>query len=149
MCQTDKIEKLKLEQLSSIPVIKECLPRKFLKILMVFLGKESPYSTVKKWATEFRWGRESTEDDEWSLRPKATGAENVGIVHSLVTCDRRRNLRNIASEVGISFGAVQSILTNILGRLDRSPECWPKIRGEGGSMFLGISCLALRMTLRN
>ena len=30
-------------------------------------------------------------------------------------CDRRRNLRDIASEVGISFGAVQSILTDILG----------------------------------
>ena len=30
-------------------------------------------------------------------------------------CDRRRNLQDIASEAGISFGAVQSILTNILG----------------------------------
>ena len=30
-------------------------------------------------------------------------------------CDRRRDLRSIASEVGISFGAVQSILTDILG----------------------------------
>ena len=30
-------------------------------------------------------------------------------------CDKRRGLRNIASEVGISFGEVQSILTGILG----------------------------------
>ena len=30
-------------------------------------------------------------------------------------CDRRRDLRSIASEVGIRFGAVQSILTDILG----------------------------------
>ena len=30
-------------------------------------------------------------------------------------CDRRRDLRSIASEVGISFGAVQTILTDILG----------------------------------
>ena len=30
-------------------------------------------------------------------------------------CDRRRDLRSVASEVGISFGTVQSILTNILG----------------------------------
>ena len=29
-------------------------------------------------------------------------------------CDRRRDLRSIASELGISFGTVQSILTNIL-----------------------------------
>ena len=30
-------------------------------------------------------------------------------------CDRRRDLRSIASEVGIRFGAVQSIVTDILG----------------------------------
>ena len=30
-------------------------------------------------------------------------------------CDRRRDLRSIASEVGISFGAVQSLLRDILG----------------------------------
>ena len=30
-------------------------------------------------------------------------------------CDRRPGLRNIASEVGIRFEAVQSILTNICG----------------------------------
>ena len=28
-------------------------------------------------------------------------------------CDRRRDLRSIASEVGISFGVVQSILTDL------------------------------------
>ena len=35
-------------------------------------------------------------------------------MHTLVICDRWRDLRNIASEVGISFGAIQSILTDIL-----------------------------------
>ena len=34
--------------------------------------------------------------------------------------DRRQDLRSIASEVGISFGAVQLILTNILGMLKLS-----------------------------
>ena len=41
--------------------------------------------------------------------------ENVKVVHTLVICDRRRDLRSIASEVGITFGAVQSIPTDILG----------------------------------
>ena len=36
-------------------------------------------------------------------------------IHTLVMCDRRRDLRSIAGEVAISFGAVQSILTDILG----------------------------------
>ena len=45
----------------------------------------------------------------------ATAGENVKAVRILVMCDWRRDLRSIASEVGTSFGAVQSILTNILG----------------------------------
>ena len=59
--------------------------------------------------------RESVEDDGWSCRPKdATADENVKVVHTLVMCDMRRDLRSIACEVGISFGAVQLILTDIL-----------------------------------
>ena len=61
-------------------------------------------------------GGESIEDDEWSgPRKRATTDENFEIVHSLIMCDRRQNLQDIASEVGISFGADQSILTDILG----------------------------------
>ena len=40
-------------------------------------------------------------------------------------CDRRRDLRSIASEVGIRFGAVQSIVTDILGMSKVSARwCW-------------------------
>ena len=45
----------------------------------------------------------------------ATADEYVKVMHTLVMCVRRRDLRRIATEVGISFGAVQSILTVILG----------------------------------
>ena len=44
-----------------------------------------------------------------------TNDENVKVVHTLVMCNRWRDLRSIANEVDISFGAVQSILTVILG----------------------------------
>ena len=43
----------------------------------------------------------------------AIADENIKVVHTLVMCDRRRHLRSIASDVGISFGAVYSILTDI------------------------------------
>ena len=69
-----------------------------------------------KWAAGFKRGRESIEDDARSGRPKdATTDENVEIIHNLVMCDRRRDLGSIASEVDISFGAVQTIHTDILG----------------------------------
>ena len=59
--------------------------------------------------------RESVEYDGKSGHPKdATADENAKVVHTLLMCDRRRDLRSIASEVGISFGAVQPILNNIL-----------------------------------
>ena len=59
---------------------------------MKTLRNEPPsYSTVKKWAVEFKRGKESIEDDARSGRPKdATTDGNVEIVHNLVMCDRRR-----------------------------------------------------------
>ena len=81
------------------------------------------------------WGRgggeEGIEDDERSGPPKeATTDEEVEVVHSLVMCDRRRNLRDTAGEVGISFGAVQSILTNILGMSKVSARWFPRMLAE-------------------
>ena len=50
------------------------------------LGKESPsYIIVKKWAAEFKRGRESVEDDGRSGRPKDVSAdENVNLLHTLI-----------------------------------------------------------------
>ena len=73
-------------------------------------GNESPScSKVKKWAAEFRRGRESLEDYERSRHSKeAPTDENIELVHSLIMCGRRR-LCGIAWQIDISFGAVQSI----------------------------------------
>ena len=56
----------------------------------------------EKWTT----GRESVErSDGRSGRPKdAFADENVMVVDTLVMCNRRRELRSIASEVGINLG---------------------------------------------
>ena len=69
---------------------------------------------MKKLATKFKRGRESSEENGRSGRQKdATADENVKVVHTLVLCDRRRDLRSTAIEVGISFGEVKSILRHV------------------------------------
>ena len=42
-------------------------------------------------------------------------------------CDRRRSLCDIASQIGISFGAVPSILTNFLGMSKASARLVPRM----------------------
>ena len=86
---------------------------------METFGKESPsYSTVKKWAAEFKWGggggRALRMMDGLAV-PKMPPLLKSPRSCTPWLCDRRRDLRSIASEVGKSFGAVQSILINILG----------------------------------
>ena len=116
------------------------------KDFMETLREESSfYSTMKK---KFNRGeRESVEDDVRSGRPKdASTDENVKVVHTLVMCDRRRDLRSIASEVIISFGAEQSILTNILGMSTVSARGVSQLlTDDQGLIFLGIPCLAMKM----
>ena len=75
-------------------------PKEFHEYFMETLGKESPsYTTLKKWAAEFKKGRESVEDDGRSGRPQnATTDENVMVVHTLVMCDWRGDLQSIASK---------------------------------------------------
>ena len=104
-------------------------PKKIHEDFMKTLGYESAcYSTVKKWAAEFKRGRENTGDDARSGRRKdATTDENMANVHNLVMCDRRRDLRSIASEEGISYGAVQTILTDILGMSKVSARWVPRM----------------------
>ena len=61
-------------------------------------------------------------------------------------CDRRQDLRSIASEVGISIGAVQSILTNILGMSEVSSRWVPRMspddqKGTQRTRLIGFTVL--------
>ena len=75
-------------------------PNKIHEDFMETLAKESPsYSTVKKErAADFKRGRESVDDDVWSghLKDVITD-ENDKVLHTLVVCDKRRDLRSLAS----------------------------------------------------
>ena len=96
---------LESEWLSNTSVRWKCIPRKFMKTSWKPFVKKSPfYSTVNKWEAELKRGRGSVEDDGRSGRLEdAIADEYVKVVHTLVLCDWRRDLRSIAREVGISF----------------------------------------------
>ena len=83
-----------------------------------YYGDSAPsISMVKKWFTEFRCGRTSTEDAERSGRPvEVSTAETIEKIHDMVLADRRLKVREIAEAMGISHGSVVSILNDHLLR---------------------------------
>lgn len=80
-----------------------------------------PSSTIKRWAAEFKRGRENFEDDPRSGRPStAVTDENVAKIEQLVRSDRRIKIKEIEREVPISHGSIVSILH---GQLNLSKVC--------------------------
>jgi transposase len=79
---------------------------KFIKLY----GDSSPsFSTIKKWAAEFKRGRTSLEVDLCEGRPKsATTLEIIEQVHDMVLDDWRMKVREIAETIGIIRGLFQN-----------------------------------------
>jgi len=73
---------------------------KFIKVY----GDSSPsFSTIKKWAVEFKRGRTSLEDNSLGGRPKsAKTPEIIEQVHDMALDDRRMKVHEIAETIGIS-----------------------------------------------
>jgi len=81
---------------------------KFIKVY----GDSSPsFSTIKKWAAEYKRGRTSLEDDPCKGHPKsATTPQIIEQVHDMVLDDWRMKVHVIAETIGISKGRVGYIL---------------------------------------
>ncbi|XP_025152971.1 putative uncharacterized protein FLJ37770 [Harpegnathos saltator] len=63
----------------------------------------------------FRKGREDIEDGARSGRPStSTSDENVGKIEEIVLANRRITIREVAEEIGISYGSCEAIFTNAL-----------------------------------
>ena len=83
-------------------------------------------STVKKWAAEFKSGRESLEDDPRSGHPSAaTTQENIDRIHQMVMNDRRLTISHLANVISISHERVKNILHNELGMSKISAQWVP------------------------
>lgn len=94
-----------------------------------YYGDSAPsISMVKKWFTDFRCGRTSTNDAERSGRPiEVNTPENVEKIHDMVLADRRVKVREIVDAIGISYGSVVSILNDQLGLRKLSARWVPRL----------------------
>ena len=82
------------------------------------------YATIKRWAAEFRQGRNSIEDEPRSRSPsEAVCEENCCAVENTVLQNRRVNVQLIADAVGMTTGSVKTILHEHL-LMRKVCACW-------------------------
>jgi transposase len=115
--EKDEMDKTEARAVIKYLQKKGMTPKEIHEDMVKTLDDDSPsYSTIKRWAADFKRGRESIEDDPRSGRPKtSTTDDQVEAIHRTVLDDRRLSIRQIANIVGVSYGSVQSALTDILG----------------------------------
>jgi len=84
----------------------------FVKEVLTPYGDPSPsFSTIKKWAAEFKRGRTRLEDDPREGRPKsATTPETIEQGHDMLLDDWRMKVLEIFETTGISKERVGYIL---------------------------------------
>lgn len=85
------------------------------------------YSTVAKWAKEFKEGRATTEDLQRCGRPKsATGPEVLEKLQEALHADRRQTCRELSACLGISSESVRTMLESDLRMKKISAKWIPK-----------------------
>ena len=105
---------LDLEQRSVIKFLTKEVkkPKEIIKCTVAVYGESAPsYYKVDCYSKQFKWGRESIEDDPHPGRPvDATSEEMCQKLESLILADRRMKVSRLAEETGISAGAVRTII---------------------------------------
>ena len=111
--------------------LKGLTPKKVHEDMVATLGEDAPsYSTVKKWAAEFKRGRDSLEDDPRPGRlVTVTTQETIDKIHDMILEDRRRTQRYIATQLGISQEHVHAVIHNELQMTKVSARWVPKLLG--------------------
>ena len=93
---------------------------------MASLGQT--YYKVKFWSKQFKWRRESIENDPHNGRSvEATSEELCRKLESLILADRRMKLSRLAEETGTSAGAVWTIIHEKLDMSKIKARCVPRM----------------------
>lgn len=127
-----KMEKNEIRAVIKYLCLKKMSTKDIHSDLVEALGDSAPpYSTVARWAKEFKLGRTSTEDEHREGRPSTSSTEdNVKKVEDVVLADRRVTIRHVAEVTGISYGSVQRILVNELHMKKVSARWVPKMLND-------------------
>ncbi|GFW97830.1 zinc finger protein 45 [Trichonephila clavipes] len=97
-----KRDKLKNRAIIKFFVLDELTPKKMHPKKKAYWNPGISMSTVKKWATEFKSGRTTLEDDTREGRPRTkTTPETIEKVHDIMLDDSREKVTEIADAVGI------------------------------------------------
>ena len=110
-------------------VLKGLTPTEIKDELDSTLKDSSPsFSTVKKWAADFKRGRSSIFDDVRSGRPKtAVSEEIIAKIHNAVLSDRRMKVRELSNIAQISTERVHYVLHEKLHMKKLSARWVPRL----------------------
>ncbi|KAA1414164.1 helix-turn-helix domain-containing protein [Nocardioides humilatus] len=98
-------------------------------MLTVAFGESTMSRTqVQLWYNRFKGGREDVNDDARPGRPStSTTEENIEAVKKMIMGNRRITIREVADDVGISFGSCQAIFKDVLGMKRAAAKIVPKL----------------------
>jgi len=84
-----------------------------------------------EWYSRFKTGRTSIDEDPRSGRPSpSTDDVHIDAVRDLILKNRRLTIREIAEDVGISYGSCQAILTEKLNMYHIAAKFVPHVLTE-------------------
>ncbi len=126
---SEKMDNISLRAVIRYLGLKGLSPKEVHEDMVETLGEGAPsYSMVKKWAAEFKRGRESLEDDPRSGRPvTVTTQEVIDKIHDMISADQRITQRCIATKLGISQERVNAVIQNDLQMTKVSARWVPKL----------------------
>ena len=80
------------------------------------------------WYNRFKEDWEDVNDNARPGRPStSTTDENIKAVKKMILNNRRITIREVADDIGISFGSCQEIFTDVLGRKPVAAKIIPKL----------------------
>ena len=99
-------------------------------MLTVMFGESTMSRTqVPLWCNRFKEGGEDVNDDARPGRlSTSTTDENIEAVKTMILDKRRISIREVADDVGITFGSRQAIFMDVLDMKHGSVNIVPKLR---------------------